>query len=137
MVFSGEATKIILNKFPDFQSYADYQECLERYQGEEVSFCGVMSAFTSYVIDFYLLSGNCKALYEVFDMIESFVNNGDQSVQDGAATCFLENLINISSHGDFSPVTFVPYLGKESKEYCKAWDKFTGVQTEGLWGSKW
>ena len=28
---------------------------------------------------------------------------------------------------------FVPYLGQESREYCKAWDQFTGVRTEGLW----
>jgi len=30
-------------------------------------------------------------------------------------------------------VLFPEDLGKESIEYCRAWDKFTGVRTKGLW----
>jgi hypothetical protein len=28
---------------------------------------------------------------------------------------------------------FIPYLGEKSKEYCRAWDEFTGVKSPGLW----
>jgi len=31
-----------------------------------------------------------------------------------------------------SSLSFVGLLGSKSKEYCKGWDEFTGVKTEGL-----
>ena len=48
------------------------------------------------------------------------------------ATNFLEGLQNIESSGQVSASEFVPFLGSKSKEYCKAWDEFTGVKTPGL-----
>lgn len=57
---------------------------------------------------------------------------GDTQVQNAFATCFLENLINVSSGGEISSLDFVRLLGTESKNYCKGWDEFTGAKTEGL-----
>jgi len=52
---------------------------------------------------------------------------------DGAAcVCFLENLQNKAGHGRFEYSRFIPYLGEKSKEYCRAWDEFTGVKSPGL-----
>lgn len=45
---------------------------------------------------------------------------------------FLENLVNSSSNGRFGSKDFTKFLGPKSIEYCKAWDEFTGVKTEGL-----
>lgn len=70
---------------------------------------------------------------EIFLLIESFLKEGDRDLQDAAATCFLENLINYAAWGSLKPETFLCYLGIESKKYCKAWDEFTGTKTEGLW----
>lgn len=58
--------------------------------------------------------------------------HGDEDVQTAAATCFLENLMNRTPEL-IDPQRFVPLLGHESKEYCRAWDEFCGVRTEGLW----
>jgi hypothetical protein len=65
-------------------------------------------------------------------MIEHLMLQGDDAVKDAVATCFLENLINRTSAGDIPAANFVHLLGPESVAYCKAWDEFTGVKTEGL-----
>lgn len=132
MVFPDEATKIILTKFPGFETYHDYQEYSEWYKNGEVSYYMIMTAFSRYVIDVYIKNQDDEMLKEIFSMIENFVIHGNDELQGASVTCFLENLVNVSSHGDFSPSIFVPYLGKESRKYCKAWDEFTGVKTEGL-----
>jgi hypothetical protein len=133
MVFPNEATKILKEKYANFEKHDSYLECLERYKDGDISFCGIMNAFTDYVVDSYIKCENKEKLKVIFEVIESFMKNGDNKVKDAAATCFLENLINISSHGDFDTSMFIYYLGPESKAYCKAWDEFTGVKTPGLW----
>lgn len=80
---------------------------------------------------------NNPILVKIFDFIEMLMCEGDQIVGDCAATCFLENLVNYAGHGSVQASSFIPLLGPESREYCKGWDKFTGVQTPGLWKSKW
>lgn len=61
------------------------------------------------------------------------LREGNQDVQDAAATCFLENILNYDSAGRLKASSFVHLLGTESKAYCKARDEFTGVKTPGLW----
>ena len=69
---------------------------------------------------------------QLFLYLEEVLVGDDEKAADAVATCFLENLINKSSHGEFSSLKFVKLLGPESREYCKAWDEFTGATTEGL-----
>lgn len=69
---------------------------------------------------------------KIFDFVEFLLCNGDESVQNGAATCFLEHLFNIDEAG-IKFKTFYPYLGKNSVDYCRGWDEFCGMRTEGLW----
>lgn len=57
---------------------------------------------------------------------------GDQEVQDAAATCFLENLQHQVDVGKVPGALSSSLLGSESRDYCKAWDEFTGVKTKEL-----
>jgi hypothetical protein len=68
----------------------------------------------------------------IFGLVEQLVRNGDDEVGTAATTCFLENLQNYSSAGRINANHFAPFLGPESRAYCKAWDEFTGVSTPGL-----
>lgn len=121
--------EIILNKFPGFQMHWE-QHC-KNYGG--IGLCMDLSAFSFYTMS--LLKKNTtserKELQEIFDHIEHLLNFGDKDVQDAAATCFLENISNRTPSIPAS--SFVPFLGKESKAYLKAWDEFIGLKTEGLW----
>jgi hypothetical protein len=89
-----------------------------------------MFEFTDYVSDL-IEQGETKDLPRIFTFIEKLIVEGDQDVKDAAATCFLENLINYSDN-TIPASSFVPLLGPKSRDYCKGWDEFTGVKTEGL-----
>lgn len=140
MVLPNEATKTVIDRFPDLQKsehwegyylFMDYTD-----QEENLRCCGIMTTLGRYVEDLLnapLSIEKKQEIKEIFSLIEFFIKEGNQTVQDAAATCFLENLINYTSAGTLKPETFLCYLGPESKAYCKAWDEFTGVKTEGLW----
>ncbi len=146
MVLSDEASKTVIEKFPDLQKSKHWEDYYLYYlEEEEYKYCakaeklsGLMTALGMYVS--YILNQQeivlekQLELKEIFLLIEFFLNEGDQDVQNAAATCFLEGLINFVSHGRIVPERLTSYLiGEKSIEYCKAWDEFTGVKTPGLW----
>ena len=139
MVLPNEATKTVIDKFPDLQKSEHWEYYLDADYDDKhhnLRCCRLMSVLTSYVADILnvcLSIEKKKEIKDIFALIEIFMNKGNQDVQDAAATCFLENLINYTSAGRLKPESFLCYLGPESKKYCKAWDEFTGVKTEGLW----
>jgi len=90
-----------------------------------------VAAFSDYV-GYQINQGKRDNLKTIFDLIEELLTDGDQDVKDAAATCFLENLINLASANKLFSPDFVPFLGTNSRAYCEAWDSFTGVKTEGL-----
>ena len=97
--------------------------------GAQSSIHGVFSDFSQIVSD-KLETNSLKNAQSLFDYIESVVLNGGED-SNAACTCFLENILN-RTPSSIEPSTFVPYLGPESKKFCKAWDEFTGVATNGL-----
>ena len=139
MVLPNKATKTVIDKFPNLQKSIYWEEyyLFVDYNGkEDLECCGVMTTLSMYVRDILsktLSDEKEQEIKEIFSLIEFFIDEGNQSVQDAASTCFLENLINSTSWGKLKSETFLCYLGPESKAYCKAWDEFTGVKTEGLW----
>ena len=141
MVFSNEATKTVIEKFPDLQrseDWADNYLILEKNYKESLRFSRLMMVLCFYVSDIlnqtYISTKKQRELKEIFLLAEFFLNDGDHHVRSAVATCFLEGLINFISHNRITSEKLMPYLvGKESIEYCKAWDKFTGVKTKGLW----
>ena len=122
--------KIILQQVPGFRER--WQAHREYWEGEDAGLCNDMSEFSEYVVD--LIADEQSAdLPMIFELIERLMVKGDQDVQNAAATCFLENLINIAGTDRLDAKKYIHLLGPESRAYCKAWDKFTGVYTEGLW----
>lgn len=134
MITRDKAPQIIVKAFPDFEQSEYWKEYLDEWP-EEPSTCRLMTCFSSYV--YGLLKNSLvetSELKRIFDFVEDLMVYGSNEVQEGAATCFLENLINTASHGGtFKASSFIPYLGTESVKYCRAWDEFCGVKTEGLW----
>lgn len=98
----------------------------------DTSFAGGMREFSDYVVDLLIQNDqNSTLIREIFTYIEFLIINGDEDVKDVVTTCFLENILNLTPR-KIDPKRYVTYLGSESREYCRAWDKFTGVKTEGL-----
>ncbi|WP_316355617.1 DUF7674 family protein [Candidatus Neptunichlamydia sp. REUL1] len=120
--------ELMKEKFPKFLPY------WEKYVEEEGLDDGItikVIPFAEYTIDRLNLCDDLE-LGKIFDLVEFLLNRGDQSVQNAMATGYLECLM----HKDPNEIKFrgfVKFLGKHSLEYCKAWDKFTGVRTDGLW----
>jgi hypothetical protein len=131
MVSDKEAIKKLLENFPKFA--VSWEEYIDLF-GRDSGVCGNMAAFSHFIIE-SIENKNIdpSELQQVFIFMEELLVIGEDSVQDAVATCFLENLINATSWNTIPASSFVQFLGKESKAYCKAWDEFTGVKTEGLW----
>ncbi|MDQ3930780.1 MAG: hypothetical protein M3328_16745 [Chloroflexota bacterium] len=123
----------LLELCPDFSRTWEAEAYL--YTDEEnriFSFCSVFSAFSHYVATLLTSEDDePPGLVPVFQYVERCMHDrGD--VGTAAATCFLENLMN-RTPSEIVPNRFVPLLGPESRYYCRAWDEFCGVRTEGLW----
>lgn len=130
-------TSVVLKKlfitFPDFKSFWEDEVDLF-WDGDSPGISADMSVFSHYIRELISMdtSINDKLISDSFTLAEMWLNNGTDEVKDAVATCFLENLANSVSWGRISGKNFVRHLGKESKKYCRAWDEFTGVKTEGL-----
>jgi hypothetical protein len=70
-----------------------------------------------------------KLLTRVFDAVEVVMVEGDSSVSEAAATCFLENLQNAAAAGRLS-AEFRKHLGPKSLEFCDAWESFCNERSK-------
>jgi hypothetical protein len=129
VISKEECMKIILQEVPEFDEH--WQAHLKYWGDEEAGLCNDMSEFSKYAADL-IQNGQFANLPVVFDVAERLMVEGDNEVKDAVATCFLENLLNIAGTEQLDASKFVDLLGPESRAYCKAWDEFTGVYTEGL-----
>lgn len=133
---------LISEKFPGFAPIWNSYKLEYEIETEEIcgitpfwgdtSFAGGMNKFSDYVIDLLVKKQqNPSLIKEIFNYIEFLLVNGDEDVQNIASTCFLENILNVTPT-QIDPKHYVGYLGVESRKFCRAWDEFTGVKTEGL-----
>ena len=113
---------------PEFSDYWDSDEACFNL-GVKSSVYGVFSDFSDLVIS-RLENGTLKNAKQLFSFIELVIISGGDPA-NAACTCFLENILN-RIPGTINPDSFVPYLGHHSAEFCRGWDKFTGVKTRGL-----
>lgn len=121
--------KNILIKFPGFSSM--WNDHMNQYDRVSPGLCLDITIFSNYVIRL-IQEGSSSNLNDIFNVVEDFIVNGDEEVGDAITTCFLENLINVTGTR-ISADSYINLLGEKSKEYCKAWDIFTGIKTNGLW----
>jgi hypothetical protein len=128
MISKENCMALILERFPGFQPYWDAYKS----DGEKTTLWGEMCEFSYYVKHLLIdETTDPSSIKGIFSYIEYLLDNGDEDVQNAACTCFLENILNVTPT-DIHPERFVGYLGPKSRKYCIAWDKFTGVRTEGL-----
>ena len=113
---------------PEFAEYWRSEDSLFN-DGDESTVYGVFSEFSE-LVSVRLEADQLEKREGLFEFIEGAVTEGGD-VANAACTCFLENILNRVPES-IDPKTFVPYLGKKSREFCKAWDEFTGVYTDGL-----
>jgi hypothetical protein len=73
-----------------------------------------------------------EELQTVFNLAEKFLVESDDETGTAVATGFLESLLSQSSARRVDFRKLGPLLGDESRKYCRAWDQFTGVVTDGL-----
>jgi hypothetical protein len=131
VIGKNDLVPYILSIEPDFKSaYLSHLEFMNNQSSLHLS----VSCFSQFVAD-KLASGSYQSADTIFSAIESLLTagNSDEDVKNPIFTCFLESLINLASNGHIAYETFVPLIGPNSREYCKAWDKFTGVKTPSLW----
>ncbi len=130
MLQKKDCMEYILKSFPEVKKY--WEKHVEFWDGEEAGLWNDIGVFVSYVYDL-LIDGKTKNLKEIFVLVEFLLQNGDNDVQNAITTVFLESLVNRCENSNISTELFAKYLGKKSIEYCKAWDKFSGTKTKGLY----
>lgn len=128
MISKKNCMNLIIKEFSGFQE--KWNKHLDYWEDDERGLCIDISEFSEYAAEL-IASRRLDLLPKIFNFIEVLMTEGDQDVQNAAATCFLEHLINITPE-KISTDSFIPLLGTESRAYCKAWDEFTEVQTVGL-----
>lgn len=147
MVFANKYTKTLLDKFPNFERSKILKDAIAPYTDDEVvSISAVFRGLTGYVTTELMAENNhiSREELEIYQFIESMLEKyskfPDESDEfqfvTAACTCFLENLINKASANRIKYDRFIPYLGEKSREFCRAWDEFTGVKSPGLWPEK-
>jgi Fe-S-cluster formation regulator IscX/YfhJ len=67
----------------------------------------------------------------VVRVVEDVLKSGSAEARDMVATGFLEAVMS-QSQREPRIVRFTTLLGPLAREYCRAWDKFTGVPTPGV-----
>lgn len=122
-----ESLIFLKEKFPGFIPYWE----TESINWDEQGIISQMEPFARYTIDI-IKTNNLTEIKKIFTAVEFLICNGTQTVQDGMATVYLEYLMSKDSD-EIQFTTFAKYLGENSIGYCRAWDKFCGVKTKGLY----
>ena len=121
----------VISLCPEFAPFWD-DKC-DLYVDDDGSFSihAVFTLFSRYIADRLMRSADPE-LHQVFEYVESKLTDDDSEVHNAACTCFLENLMNRVP--DKIPAGhLIPFLGPKSRRFCRAWDEWCGMKTEGLW----
>jgi hypothetical protein len=115
---------------PEFQPWWEDERDLWTQDDGTFTTHGVFAVFSHFIAD-RLAQGPAPELGPVFEYVESRLDDERSEVCDAATTCFLENLMNRVPE-TIAPSALVPLLGPKSRAFCRGWDEWCGVRTEGL-----
>lgn len=148
MVFTNKYTESFLDMFRGFKNSESLKYAIASFShgNEPISIHTIFSGLTNYVCD-EIIKNNpdvTQEEIEIFDYIEKSIvkfsifpeGSDEKDFDDAACVSFLENLSNYASWGRIELSRFIPLLGECSRNFCKDWDKFTGVRSPGLWSDK-
>ena len=120
--------ELMMEKCPKF---VPYWKSYIKEEGPDEGITIQVIPFAEYTIDTLQLN-DTDELKRIFSLVEFLLSEGSEPVKAAMATGYLECLMHKDpDQGKYK--VFVQYLGKHAIEYCRAWDKFTRVKTEGLW----
>jgi hypothetical protein len=63
-----------------------------------------MIIYTEYVVSLLVKNDNPKLLKNIFVFVEKLLEERTKDVEGAVTGCFLENIVNISEGGKFSPI---------------------------------
>lgn len=129
MIRADDCITLILKEIPEFSAH--WADHLNYWNDDQPGLCINFSAFSHFTIEL-IQKKQENVLKRIFDLVERLMVEGDQTVQEAVATCFVEDLIN-AVPDEIDSRTFVHLLGDETRDYVKGWDDFTGVKTPGLY----
>lgn len=130
MIEVKDLIPLLVQSYPGVRDHL--VETADDWLGDDGTIMPCMTlAAVSWLVAERLRKGEHDGADRLFNLIERLLTEGSAEVRDAAATCFLENLTNRSDSLD--PRLYVPLMGPESRNYCRAWDDFTGVKTPGLY----
>lgn len=120
---------LLVPRLPGFRQHlvAEVDDWLT--EAGEISPCAVFRLAGDLVVRRFE-QGEFDGADRLFDAVEMCLAEGDEEVGTAAATCFLELVVNKPEVGALA----VHFMGPLSEQYCRAWDRFTGVATPGLDG---
>lgn len=126
MIIKENCISLILERFPDFSKV--WAEHLAFWGDDEAGLGNDVALFAQYTADLIAKSDAC--IPSIFDFVEICLLEGNKQVQTTFKTCFLENLLNTENRIDIQ--SFIPFLGDESRKYCRDWNDFSGVSVLGI-----
>jgi len=120
---------LVLREFPGFDGHWRQYQARWAKEGSP-GVCSEVSCFGDFV-EKRILEADEAEIARIFGLIEHFLIFGDEEIRTAFCTCCLENILNVTP-SRLPAERFVKFLGPKSREYCRAWDEFTGVKTPGL-----
>ena len=121
---------LVLREFPQFSK--SWQDYLAQWASESGTrgICSDVRCYGNFVEELILHAPE-HDVARAFQLIEHFLVFGDEDVDNAFCTCCLENILNVTP-SRIPAERYVRFLGPKSREFCRAWDEFTGVKTPGL-----
>jgi hypothetical protein len=125
-----KATALLRELFPAFDT--EINRLCEEWAPELPPFTLLMASVGHQIsneVDMYIKPSNAERLSMG---IERMLRDGSDDVRNAVATGLLESLMANAAHKPMAEHLF-SQLGPLAKEYCRAWDTFTGVRTPGIY----
>ncbi|MGH7079812.1 MAG: DUF7674 family protein [Acetobacteraceae bacterium] len=125
VISKSQMMPIALEKCPAFAP--EWEKHRDFWVGEEAGIFNDIGAFAHFVVDAYERR-DIQSVDAAFEVIEYFLDAGDEEVRAAASIGFLEDVQNIASHQVFGSSVFLKWLGPKSK---LAW-----TEIEEMWRGK-
>jgi hypothetical protein len=106
MIRKDDCMNFILDKVPEFKTA--WQVHLDFWGEDEAGLSNDIAEFASFIIS-NIVKMDDEKKKNIFRLVEDCLNDGDESVKDAIATCFLENLLNAVSDKKLSSESFIHF----------------------------
>jgi hypothetical protein len=105
-----------------------WEKHLSFWEGEPASGYNDISEFAQFVVKELYPGGRTEETQRAFELMEQWLVNGNNKVQELVVIGFLEDVQNIASWQPFGRAVFIPFLGPQSRD---AWNEL-----ERVWAGK-